>query len=470
MSETNETADKPAKERKPLRLNRTVESGHVQQKFGQGRSKSVVVEKKRKRTVAAPAEREEAPQARPAATTAKSRARAGQAGGADRGGARSASKGQQAQGGLSKDEMAARAAALAAAHLRAADEERQAEQRRAEDAIAAEARAKEEAAKAEAEKKAKEAEAAEARAREAAGEPPAAPEADQAPEPAAEVAPEAETQADAGMPAPAARPRRGRDGDAATDSRASEPLLKPVGMTRPMIVTRNDRPEPRAPEPKNEVEPPRRTRPAAPAAEPARDDEDGRGKRKAGGKVARTAGRDGARVRGKLTITNAFDERQRERSLASLKRKREREKLKAMGISQTREKIMREVIIPEAITIQELANRMTERAVDVIKYLMKQGEMHKINDVIDADTAELIVTEFGHTPKRVSEADVEEGFFGADDDPGTDLQPRAPGRHHHGPRRPRQDVAARRDPRSQGRKRRGGWHHPAHRRLPGRDG
>jgi translation initiation factor IF-2 len=431
MSETNETADKPAKERKPLSLKRTVESGHVQQKFGQGRSKSVVVEKKRKRTVAAPTEREEAPQqARPAATTAKTRARGGQAGGADRGGARSASKGQQAQGGLSKDEMAARAAALAAAHLRAADEERQAEQRRADDAIAAEARAKEEAAKAEADKKAKAAEAVEARAREAAGEQPAAPETEPAPKPeaamAAEAASQAEVQAKAEAPAPAARARRGRDSEAAADGRASEPLLKSVGMIKPMIVTRNDRPEPKAPEPKNEMEPPRRTRPAAPAAEPARDDEDGRGKRKAGGKVARTAGRDGARVRGKLTITNAFDERQRERSLASLKRKREREKLKAMGISQTREKITREVIIPEAITIQELANRMTERAVDVIKYLMKQGEMMKMNDVIDADMAELIVTEFGHSPKRVSEADVEEGFFGADDDPGTDLQPRAP--------------------------------------------
>ena len=78
-----------------------------------------------------------------------------------------------------------------------------------------------------------------------------------------------------------------------------------------------------------------------------------------------------------------------------------------MGISQAREKIVREVVIPEVITIQELANRMAERAVDVIKYLMKEGAMHKINDVVDVDTAELIVQEFGHTPKRVSEADVE---------------------------------------------------------------
>jgi translation initiation factor IF-2 len=86
---------------------------------------------------------------------------------------------------------------------------------------------------------------------------------------------------------------------------------------------------------------------------------------------------------------------------------------------------MREVIIPEVITIQELANRMTERSVDVIKLLMAQGAMHKINDVIDADTAELIVQEFGHTPKRVSEADVEEGFIGKSDADEQQL-PRAP--------------------------------------------
>jgi translation initiation factor IF-2 len=127
----------------------------------------------------------------------------------------------------------------------------------------------------------------------------------------------------------------------------------------------------------------------------------------------------------RLTINNAFNDTNRERSLASLRRKREREKLKAMGVQQARDKVMREVVIPEAITIQELANRMTERAVDVIKLLMKQGVMHKINDVIDADTAELIVTEFGHTPKRVSEADVEEGFIAARDED-EHLEPRAP--------------------------------------------
>ena len=130
------------------------------------------------------------------------------------------------------------------------------------------------------------------------------------------------------------------------------------------------------------------------------------------------------RVRGKLTIANALDDEQRQRSLASLRRRQERQKRQAVEPGDGA-KIAREVVVPEAITIQELANRMAERAVDVIKFLMKQGEMHKINDVIDADTAELIVEDFGHTIKRVSEADVEEGFIG-DDDADEDLQPRAP--------------------------------------------
>ncbi len=398
MSETNETADKPTQGRKPLSLKRTVESGHVQQKFGQGRSKSVVVEKRRKRTVTAPGTDDAAKRA-----SVKSRARPAAA--------------EQAEGSLSKDERAARAAALAAAHLRAAEEERLAEQRAKDEAAAAEQRAKEEAAAAEAQQKAeaaakKEAELA-ARAAEPAGE-----AASQA-APATEATP---TGPAAEQP-PAARVRQPTAEELA---KAQEPLMKSVGMIRPMIVTRSDRPEPKPPEPaKKEAEAPRRNLRPAPTETTAREDDDARGRRRGAGKVARPGGRDEGRVRGKLTITNAFDERQRERSLASLKRKREREKLKAMGISQTREKITREVVIPEAITIQELANRMTERAVDVIKYLMKQGAMHKMNDVIDADTAELIVSEFGHTPKRVSEADVEEGFFGADDDEAT-LAPRAP--------------------------------------------
>ncbi len=85
--------------------------------------------------------------------------------------------------------------------------------------------------------------------------------------------------------------------------------------------------------------------------------------------------------------------------------------------NEPKEKLVREVTIPEAITIQELANRMTERAVDVIQLLMKQGQMATINDMIDADTAQLIAEEMGHTVRRVAEADVEEGLFDTADDP-----------------------------------------------------
>ena len=91
-----------------------------------------------------------------------------------------------------------------------------------------------------------------------------------------------------------------------------------------------------------------------------------------------------------------------------------------------KEKLSREIILPETITIQELANRMSERGVDVIKLLMKQGQMHKITDVIDADTAELIADELGHTVKRVAESDVEEGLFDTPRRPRSSLLPRPP--------------------------------------------
>ncbi|MGH6832059.1 MAG: translation initiation factor IF-2, partial [Methyloceanibacter sp.] len=108
----------------------------------------------------------------------------------------------------------------------------------------------------------------------------------------------------------------------------------------------------------------------------------------------------------------------------ALKRAREKEKRSHMQ-SGPQAKQVREVVVPEAITVQELANRMAERGVDVIKFLMKDGEMHKITDVIDSDTAQLVAEEFGHTVRRISEADVEEGFIGAEDH-AEDLQARAP--------------------------------------------
>ncbi len=112
------------------------------------------------------------------------------------------------------------------------------------------------------------------------------------------------------------------------------------------------------------------------------------------------------------------------RSLAALKRAREKERLQAAQPFEPK-KVVHEVTITETITVQELANRMAVRAVDVIKVLMKMGMMVTINEVIDADTAELVVTEFGHTPKRVSEADVEIGLQGEEDKPES-LKDRAP--------------------------------------------
>ena len=106
------------------------------------------------------------------------------------------------------------------------------------------------------------------------------------------------------------------------------------------------------------------------------------------------------RRRGKLTLGNALDDSERERSLASVRRRRERERARGLDLG-PREKIVREVVVPETITIQELANRMAERGVDVIKLLMKQGQLLKINDVIDADLAQLIAEEMGHTVRRV---------------------------------------------------------------------
>ncbi len=125
---------------------------------------------------------------------------------------------------------------------------------------------------------------------------------------------------------------------------------------------------------------------------------------------------------GKMTVTQVLNqdyERDRSMSLAAQKRARDKARKAALGPKEPAQKVFREVVIPEVITVQELANRMTEQTNEVIKALMKNGIMATINQTIDADTAELIVMEFGHKIKRVSEADVEEGLGGTeeDDDP-----------------------------------------------------
>ncbi len=126
---------------------------------------------------------------------------------------------------------------------------------------------------------------------------------------------------------------------------------------------------------------------------------------------------------GKLTIAEALDDSERTRSLASVKRARERKKQREAPTEKV--KIFHEVTVPEAITVQELANRMAERGVDVIKCLMKMDVIANMHQSIDGDTAELVVAEFGHTVKRVSESDVEIGLGGGED-VDQDMAPRAP--------------------------------------------
>ena len=144
-------------------------------------------------------------------------------------------------------------------------------------------------------------------------------------------------------------------------------------------------------------------------------------------KPTRTKAAPGGRQRGRLTVTNALEtsETEREHSLASVRRKREKLQRQLHGFTPTTEKIARDVVIPEAITVQELANRMAERAVDVIRILMKDGQLVKITDVLDPDTAQIVAEELGHNVRRVAAADVEEGLFDAPDAPET-LKPRAP--------------------------------------------
>ncbi|MEQ8823573.1 MAG: translation initiation factor IF-2 [Filomicrobium sp.] len=433
----SETKDSDAKNtggsgRKPLSLQRTVESGHVRQNFSHGRSKSVVVEKRKSRKLTQPS-----------------------AGGEERTTARGKASDKKASVGgrnLSDSERDAR--------LRALEEARKVEAKREQDKKDQEAKAKVDAEKKAAEKP----EASPAKAQPAAAEKPAEtapaakkptaaeakapadakadsdaktakakPTADASQSPASKAKPKSEPTGDKGNAdaKPAASSTAQPGGKPARQKRTLDTAFRPREGGRPKEIVLPGSEPPAAPPPerneaKGELKPTKSARPARPAVTTS-DDDDDRGSKDKRGKGARAPARSGddRRERGKLTVDQLLNREQRERSMASLKRKREREKMKAAGVAQPREKIVREVIIPEVITIQELANRMTERAVDVIKLLMKQGAMHKINDVIDADTAELLVSEFGHTPKRVSEADVEEGFIEVIDDDGEAL-PRAP--------------------------------------------
>ncbi|MBT8411323.1 MAG: translation initiation factor IF-2 N-terminal domain-containing protein, partial [Octadecabacter sp.] len=158
----------------------------------------------------------------------------------------------------------------------------------------------------------------------------------------------------------------------------------------------------------------------APTATPRKkeDDRENRGRNK---------GDDDGRRSGKLTLNQALrgGEGGRQRSMAQMKRKQDRARQKAMGQNVEREKVMRDVQLPEAIVVSELANRMAEKVSDVVKALMNNGIMATQNQTIDADTAELIIDEFGHRVVRVSDADVEDVIKPVEDK-ADDLQSRPP--------------------------------------------
>jgi len=208
-----------------------------------------------------------------------------------------------------------------------------------------------------------------------------------------------------------------------------EPVVEPEPEPEPEPVAEEPaaaeaEPEAPAAEAEPAPEPAARAAKPAPAAEPERKKKAAKTDNK---RTTLTARKGQSRRRsGKLTISEALGGREeRTRSLASVRRAREKEKQKLQRQLQEGQKIVRDVVVPESITVQELANRMAERATDVIKALMKMGVMATINQNIDPDTAELIVAEFGHKIRRVSEADVEIGLSGEEDAAET-LQARPP--------------------------------------------
>src|SRR6266404_3298769 len=363
---------------KTLTLKPRVETGTVRQSFSHGRTKQVVVEKRGKRRIGGdgPAGEAHAPEpvvAKPAPVVAKAPSRP------------AAPAAPRAGSGvvlrtLTEDERSARASALADAKVRDIEERRLAEEeakrRSSKEGIEqAEREAAEARRKAEEERHRQEEEAkrkAELEAKKRFGE--------------AEAKTATTTTSTAGA-RPAARPATtaatpparapGVAADASDEDEGPRQVRRgPGGAMRPAV-------------------PPKTTQKPGPQKE-----------------------------RGRLTLVTALNaDDVRERSIASFRRRTQR--LKGHASNEPKEKLVREVIIPEAINIQELANRMSERAVDVIRLLMKQGAMHKITDVIDADTAQLIAEELGHTVKRVAAADVEEGLFDIVDD-STDIEPRSP--------------------------------------------
>ncbi|MBB4264505.1 translation initiation factor IF-2 [Roseospira visakhapatnamensis] len=352
-----------------LELKRPLESGQVRQNFSHGRSKVVQVEVRKKRTVHA-AEAEAA--------------RRGRGGGSD---ARLREVAESLSGDLTNEEKAHRLRALQAAQQRAEDEaRRKAEEevrRKAEEEARRLAEAEDARRKAEEDEARRLAEAEDARRR--AEEEVASPR-----EPGAvRTATPADAAAAAASPVADAAARRDKPrADGAEADRA-----RPAARGRPATGREGEQ----------DAGPARRGATATPAA-------------KAPAKTPSTK-RVEPKRRGKLTISSVLtgdDRSERGRSMAAMRRAQQKERRKQQ--SQPQERVIREVTLPETITVQELANRMAERGGNVVKSLMKLGVMATINQVIDADTAELVIGDFGHKAKRVSDADVEIGLVAGPDE------------------------------------------------------
>ncbi|MDP3601298.1 MAG: translation initiation factor IF-2 [Bosea sp. (in: a-proteobacteria)] len=437
MSDTKTPGDKTLTVSPPktLTLKRPVEQSTVRQSFSHGRSKQVVVEVKRrvagpevKEPVAprapAPPVQQAAPRPAPAAPTPPPRPAAG-----------------MLLRTLSEDEKEARQRALfdsrgreAEARRIAEDEARaraQAAERERQEREAALARQREE------EDRRRQEEDRKRRAESAARQRMDEPQAPRPPQPPREFTPPAPAQPETGA-APAAgyapSPRPAPSGP--RPDFAPRTPMRDVGARPPRLDSRPPRLDtPRPPRPVDATAPAepaitRPTRQAPSTATPRSRPDDGEARpafRRPGGFAggpprgapvpAPKTPKVGEKPRGRLTLSTATGgDDERTRSVAAFRRRVQR-MTGHRASDAAKERVMREVIIPETITIQELANRMTERGVDVIRLLMKQGAMHKITDVIDADTAQLVAEEMGHTVKRVAESDVEEGLF---DTPDTD--------------------------------------------------
>ena len=208
------------------------------------------------------------------------------------------------------------------------------------------------------------------------------------------------------QPAPAAEPvteKVEQPAPVAEVKPAEQPQAAAPAAAAPAAAAPEAKAAPAAAKPAATAVPaPRRFTPVAPVKRPEPPKKVVNQREKSGGVERRQSG--------KLTVTRALneDEGARARSLAALKRAREKERRAHFaGQSQPREKQVRDVVVPEAITVQELANRMAEKAADLVKSLFKMGMMVTINQTIDQDTAELLVEEFGHNITRVSESDVD---------------------------------------------------------------